>query len=60
MIILARFIFILQHSGPVIIDDRLIFVGFPGKGGGLGRVQPRIKIKRSDAQNVHDMQMSRK
>ena len=35
MIILARFIFILQHSGPVIIDDRLIFVGFPGKGGGV-------------------------
>ena len=35
MIILARFIVISMHSGPGVINDRLIIVIFLGEGGGL-------------------------
>ena len=35
MIILAIFIFLFGNLGPVIINDRLIIVGFLREGGGM-------------------------
>ena len=45
MIILARFIFIFGNLGPVIINDRLIIVGFLREGGGaqkFRRLHPHL------------------
>ena len=41
MIFFARFIVISLHSGPVILNDRLIIVVFLGEGGGQAQKMRR-------------------